>query len=60
MRWSDIELFTTKARQKRALDAAVQVAAAVPETTHRAATRRHGGVTIVGVPSKIRRRMGKE
>ncbi|HUV66824.1 MAG TPA: hypothetical protein VMW24_23250 [Sedimentisphaerales bacterium] len=54
MRWSAIlALVAAHKHEARA------VAPAVEGTTYRSKTRRRGGVTMVGIPNKIRKRLGR-
>ena len=58
MKLTEILALTTRIRGARAAKAENAWDAAVPETTYRRKTRRHGGVTFVGTPNKIAKRMG--
>jgi len=59
MKWTEILMMAAQARTKRKARLAARRERAVPETTYRQKTRRHGGVTLVGIPNKIAKRMGK-
>lgn len=56
MKWTEILMLAVQARSKRRL--AHKTMRDSIETTYRQKTRRHGGVTLVGIPNKIAKRMG--
>ena len=58
MKLTEILALTTRIRGARAAKAENAWHSAVPETTYRRKTRRHHGITIVGIPNKIAKRMG--